>query len=218
MGNLIKETPYSEITATLEILERFGVGREHLTALRKAASAKQMEVANTFISLLDDSSEGDGRSNLNIFKVTVDYSQSLAEMISAGNYGWVNSNIIEKYFPIKRSGRKEFVVELIHYNKTMTSEQVLADFKERGLKPAPLEVGLALGIEKPNLQREFPIVLLGSGWRSWDGRRFVPCLSGWGNDGRGLGLGCFESDWSEFYRFLAVRESMLADRQRSVGK
>ncbi|KKU94875.1 MAG: hypothetical protein UY24_C0007G0001 [Parcubacteria group bacterium GW2011_GWA1_48_11b] len=154
----------------------------------------------------------------NIYLLSVDYGRSVEDGVRAGRYDWANSDINSRNFPTERKGVAEVVVELIHYNKTMTSEQVLADFKERGLKPAPLEVGLALGIEKPNLQREFPIVLLGSGWRSGDGRRFVPCLSGWGNDGRGLGLGCFESDWSEFYRFLAVRESMLADRQRSVGK
>jgi len=39
-GNLVK-TPYSEITATLELLASFGVESEHLEALRKAASWNQ---------------------------------------------------------------------------------------------------------------------------------------------------------------------------------
>lgn len=34
MGNLIKETPYSEITATLELFDRYEVTREHFTRLR----------------------------------------------------------------------------------------------------------------------------------------------------------------------------------------
>ncbi len=39
-GNLVK-TPYSEITATLELLASFGVESEHLEALRKALPWKQ---------------------------------------------------------------------------------------------------------------------------------------------------------------------------------
>lgn len=35
MGNLVKETPYSEITATLEALDKCRVTREHLKELRK---------------------------------------------------------------------------------------------------------------------------------------------------------------------------------------
>jgi hypothetical protein len=34
MGNLVKETPYSEITATLEVFNRYGIGREHFARLR----------------------------------------------------------------------------------------------------------------------------------------------------------------------------------------
>lgn len=34
MGNLIKETPYSEITATLEVLDKLGVERKHLHLIR----------------------------------------------------------------------------------------------------------------------------------------------------------------------------------------
>jgi hypothetical protein len=37
MGNLVKETPYSEVTATLETLDRFGIEREHLARLRSDA-------------------------------------------------------------------------------------------------------------------------------------------------------------------------------------
>lgn len=34
MGNLVKETPYSEVTATLEVLDRLGMRREHFGRLR----------------------------------------------------------------------------------------------------------------------------------------------------------------------------------------
>ncbi len=48
MGSLITETPYSEITATLEILDRFGVGRDDLRRFRAAAPEVQSHTAHIF--------------------------------------------------------------------------------------------------------------------------------------------------------------------------
>ena len=45
MGNLITETPYSEITATMEVLDRLGVGRDDLKRFRKSSSRVKAEVA-----------------------------------------------------------------------------------------------------------------------------------------------------------------------------
>jgi len=45
MGNLITETPYSEITATMELLDRLGVGRDDLKRFRKSSSRVKVEVA-----------------------------------------------------------------------------------------------------------------------------------------------------------------------------
>lgn len=145
------------------------------------------------------------QSENNFFKVTVDYNESLKDMISAGKYDWVNPGITEKNFPVKGTGKSEVEVEIVHYNKAMTSEQVFADFKAHGLKPAPVEVGLALGKDRPDLQREFPIVMLGSVWQSLRGDRRTPFL--WGGAGaRDLSLNYFDEDWHWNYRFLAVRE------------
>lgn len=49
MGDLIR-TPYSEVTATLEILDRLGVGPEHLERFRKASSYVQAKIADALIS------------------------------------------------------------------------------------------------------------------------------------------------------------------------
>jgi hypothetical protein len=54
MGDLITQTPYSEVTATLEILDRWGVGREHLQQFRKASSWFQQQVALALISGKED--------------------------------------------------------------------------------------------------------------------------------------------------------------------
>lgn len=46
MGSLITETPYSEITATLEILDHLGVGRDDLKKFRAANEEVQGQVAH----------------------------------------------------------------------------------------------------------------------------------------------------------------------------
>jgi hypothetical protein len=45
MGNLITETPYSEVTATMELLDRLGIARDDLKRFRKSSSRVKAEVA-----------------------------------------------------------------------------------------------------------------------------------------------------------------------------
>lgn len=147
----------------------------------------------------------------NLFKVTVDYSKSLAEMIAAGSYDRKNNDIADKHFPIPKlpaglPTKIELNLKLTYFNKCVTSEKAIAKLKKRGLRPATLPEMLAFGAAYKEKQREFFIVAFGSVWRNLDGHRSIPCL--WGSSSeRGLGLGWFESDWRPRYRFLAVRES-----------
>ena len=141
-----------------------------------------------------------------LLTVTVDYSRSLAQMIAAGKYDWVNDDITEKHFPMKGNGKVELNLELAHFNKYISSDDAIAELKKRGLRPATLWELLAFGAKFPETQREFPIVALGSVWRDLDGDRNVPYL--WGHaDERSLGLCWYDHDWSDNYRFLASRES-----------
>ena len=149
-------------------------------------------------------STGDG----NTFSVEVNYSQTLAEMIAAGKYDRKNDDINEKYFPIPKipAGPVKVALnlELVHFNRFISSDEVIAELKKRGLLPATLPELLAFGVAYPEKQREFPIVALGSVRQDWHGRS-VPCL--WGlSGGRHLDLLYFEVGWHDFYRFLAVRE------------
>ncbi len=155
----------------------------------------------------------------NLFKVVMDYSQSLADMIKAGNYNWVNSDITEKNFPLPKipaglspstsSGQAtkvELNLELIRFNRSISSNDAIAELKKMGLRPATLPELLSFGSTYPEKQREFPIVALGSVWQNWLGFRLVPFL--WSaSDRRDLYLPLVECDWPEGYRFLAVRES-----------
>jgi hypothetical protein len=74
-----------------------------------------------------------------------------------------------------------------------------------GYRPATLAELLALGEAHPELQKEFPIVALGSIWHDADGNRDVPVLSFDGSR-RKLFLNWFVNDWYVNFRFLGVRK------------
>lgn len=78
--------------------------------------------------------------------------------------------------------------------------------RKAGFRPALIEDLLALGAEYPELQKQFPIVALGSVWQDPGGRRRVPYLR-WDGGGRDLDLYWFGDDWDERWRFAAVRNA-----------
>ena len=137
---------------------------------------------------------------------TVDYSQSLEQMIAAGHYDRVNDDITAKRFPIKGEGVVEFEARYFHRN--ISSEDVVKEIESADTKnpwmPAKIEHVLAHGATYPEEQSKFPIVGLGS-VAEVDGGRFVPYLSK-GGSGRGLHLYWWNFDWDPSFRFLAVRK------------
>ena len=157
----------------------------------------------------------DGRP---IFPVTIDYTHSLAQMIAAGKYDWVNSDITDQHFPPPsiptglppstgsgQATKAELKVELVHFNRTISSNDAIAELKQKGLRPATLPEFLAFGAIYPEEQRKYPIVALGSVWQYWDGDRDVPFLY-CGDSRRGLSLGWFEFGWYDDFRFAVVRK------------
>lgn len=140
-----------------------------------------------------------------VFPVKIDYDLSLEEMIEAGKYDWVNSDIIVENFPIKGSGLVELEIELVHFGRYINSEAALKELDQMDLRPATLPELLAFGAAYPEIQREFPIVALGSVWQRPGGGRGVPCL--WcDSDGRNLGLRWLDGGWHGRYRFASIRK------------
>jgi len=198
MGNLVKETPFSEITATLEVLDAWGVTREDLTFLRKSRTLAK-KIAEMIMSSKQKVRE--------TYKVVVDYGLSLAEMIKSGNYHWFNDNITAKNFPLEGNGKQEAELVMVHLNRDATTKEVLEYLKEQGLEPAKIEHLLAFGTSYPDVQREFPIAGLGSVWVDADGDRSYPWLDC--NDSqRELSLDWNDGDfpWDDSWRFLALRK------------
>ncbi len=141
-----------------------------------------------------------------VYHVVINYTHTLGEMIQAGQYdGGVNDNITAEHFPISGEGMVEAKLELVHFNRVMESEEVLKEFAKAGLEPAKIEHLLAFGAKYPDVQRQFPIIALGSVWQFRSGSHFVAVLWG-GSFDRYLGLLCFDFGWHEDCRFLAVRQ------------
>jgi len=148
----------------------------------------------------------------NLYPIIVDYSMTLAEMIEAGKYdNWTNFTIDPDFLPIKDTGRVELNIELVKYDEPMNSNDIIKDLDRRGLRPVTVSELLAFGTQHPDVQREFPIIALGSSWRRCGGfifnTWFVQSLDADKKDnGRELSLEPWKGTWKTFCRFAAVRK------------
>jgi len=136
--------------------------------------------------------------------IAVDYGKPLADMIAAGKYGWVNSEITAENFSIEGTGKKTFRTKLFHFNRYVPSEVVAAAIKDENFSPATHIHGLAFGAAFPEEQRKYPIACLGSS-AQLHGGRVVVYLDKVGGK-RSLRLSNWNDGWNEGWRVLAVQE------------
>ncbi|MDQ1281733.1 MAG: hypothetical protein QG630_84 [Patescibacteria group bacterium] len=87
---------------------------------------------------------------------------SFKERILAGNYSWINYLLTESDFPNKPIIVGEWAFRLIHRNKNIEFEEAQRLCLCDGWQTARFEHLLALGEKFPEMQKEFPIVALGS--------------------------------------------------------
>ncbi|MBU2539652.1 hypothetical protein KJ786_00610 [Patescibacteria group bacterium] len=140
-----------------------------------------------------------------IYNLTVDRTKTLAEMIKAGKYDCVNSDITQEHFPVVGSGKEEKEFILFDFKRNISSDDAIAEMSQAGCEPGDIADLLALGSDQPELQRQFPIVALKSSWRVPGGCLLVPCLCSLADDRR-VPLRSFGSAWYEDDRFLGRRK------------
>jgi hypothetical protein len=140
-----------------------------------------------------------------IFPVIVDYSISLAQLVEAGAYDYVDGEITDEHFPVRGRGIFELDIELVHYRKDMESDDVIRDQNRRGLLTATLPELLAFGTTYPTKQLEFPIVALGSVWKYRFDYHYVAQLCGFRSE-RKLALSLWRVGWGSSCRFAAIRK------------
>ena len=142
------------------------------------------------------------------YEATVDLPR-LREMAGnlKANFGFneVNPDITSERFPIVGDEvRPNVVFTFVHLNRNATIDEVLAEMERLGLRPATFAELLAFSLKYGDLQRQFPIVALGSSVRVSGYERF-PVLRGYSLERR-LFLRWDDSEWSGRCRFLAVRK------------
>ena len=139
------------------------------------------------------------------FTILVDETKSVEEAVEAWKFDWTNTDITSENFPQPKDGKKlEKEVTLFHFKEKISSEGAIRKMDEAGYKPGTIWDLLGLALKEPNLQKEFPIVALGSvGGKG--GSRSVPSLD-WDDRRRCLGLYWFGFDWDGSCRFVGVRK------------
>jgi hypothetical protein len=126
------------------------------------------------------------------------------------SFDYVNPSITEDKFPLTKREHKGY--KLFHFDRYISSEDVVAEMAKEGYAPANL------------------LELLS--WKDWNGKdrvgglgsvgevlggRGVPCLDG-GDSGRGLSRDNWDGGWDSGYRFLAVRlSSETVDSAPALG-
>jgi hypothetical protein len=140
-----------------------------------------------------------------IYAVTVDFGMSIEDLLTFGKYDWVSSDITSGHLPTKRVGKMETTIEFIHFGRNISSDDALKELDQMGYRPAEAHELLAFGAKYPGVQREFPIVALGSFWRESNSIRRVVCLYRRAMERR-AGLCWFEGGWDGSWRFAAVKK------------
>ncbi len=141
-------------------------------------------------------------ATLNQF-MTVEPDLVFADRIKRGNYGWTNSDLTEKKFPVTEDQHGDWEWKLFRFNLSTSSEEAIRLMKEDGFEPGAIGHILTFGENNPEEQRKYPISGLGSRTSLYGGPR-VPVL--WRDCGeRTLNLEWGHRDWYDYVRFLGVR-------------
>lgn len=166
-------------------------------------------------SIISDLAELVVQKRRNLYRIPVDYNMPMEEMIAVGNFDWTNRGISPSAFPIpeefKGIGKTNINLELIQCGDMMSDGEdfvsldgVLKYLENQGKRPGILPELLALGAKFPHLQLEFPIVQIGSLWKTRGGERGLYLRRG--NKERGLAVIWMQFGFLKYYRIIAVKK------------
>ncbi len=140
-----------------------------------------------------------------VHELEVDFNMPLDALVAQGRYD-IPSRLLEDVSgESKDEGRRILEVRVVHFGRKMSEDEVLVALSKRQLKPACLWVQCAVGAHHGELQRDFPIVALGTSHESIQRGETYPILDEVGGD-RTLRFGAppVGEKWSASMRFLAV--------------
>ncbi|MEI6835422.1 MAG: hypothetical protein WCK59_01190 [Candidatus Falkowbacteria bacterium] len=112
-------------------------------------------------------------------ELIVDYSKSVEQAISEGNYDIKESDINANNFPVDPEliGKTVKVKSrLFNFDEPLISQRVIREMDQVDYRPANLMEILAFGAARPELQRVITIIAFGSRWEDHDGYYCLPAL------------------------------------------
>ncbi len=138
--------------------------------------------------------------------ITIDPSVTLLDLISAGDYRFVNSKLKADNFPPDPNAGKATTlnVRIVSLGRYVSGEDALRELARLGLRPATPRELLALGAQYPALQKERSIIALGSPWKTPQGHSAVVVLRSVGGQRFADLLGASVLGWLDDVEFAAV--------------
>src|SRR3990167_3758137 len=119
--------------------------------------------------------------------------EKIEDIIKTFTNYYANSDIPAEHFPIPDTIRtKDW--ELLHFDKTMTLDEVREEMKKKGLTPANIYEVAQWAKDKSNLPslKKYYVVAMGQVWVDSDGFHWVSRLEARSVGGFGWGLGGLE--------------------------
>jgi hypothetical protein len=96
------------------------------------------------------------------YSMQVDYSRSVEDSLRAGQYAWTHYQLTSSNFPSATAGSQALSVVLVRFSVEANLDFVLGAQTGAGLRPASLKELLAFGEAYPEVQKDLPLLALGS--------------------------------------------------------
>lgn len=139
----------------------------------------------------------------NTFPVSVDYDESVEDVLRRGNFSFAHKNITSENFPTERTGKAQIVVALIHLGRPISYKETV-ELDRMSSRSVELRELLAFIEKYWDDLVGFPVIALGSALIHQSGRHLIPYICRIGSE-LNLNLLCAEHGFDKFSRFAVVR-------------
>ena len=136
----------------------------------------------------------------------VDYEKTVRELVELGGYDWVDPNFVYSPLTKNHTGVKNIEMALHCFGCKMSPKDVDDSFEKMGLDRVRHHEILTLGIKRPELQMQFPIVAHSTFLEGPNGIRFGIKLDSEEDNPRMLGGVFLSRKLPADYWFAGIRK------------
>ena len=139
------------------------------------------------------------------FTITVKKDEHFNSLVMAAEYDGINDDVTVMRFPMRYSQPGERKLVLLHFDRTISSEDALKEAQRLGLERPTYEDCLRFGAQHPQVRQKFSISFLHEPILGNDRNQRVLCLYQDGSKAM-LSFFWFSEVWKRTYRFAFVRK------------